>query len=196
MTETSASFSRRFLKFLKKPADQKLESVTFRLRRFFPWKSTEIMLPFGSKWVAESSALGNRLRSGIFETAETDFVQKFIRPGMTVLDIGAHHGFYTLLASARVGKHGRVIAFEPSPRERIRLERHVDLNKCSNVQIESYALGNGDRSADLFLVEGEEDYCNSLRPPAVEAETRTVRVEVTSLDQFLSSNQIKHVDFI
>ena len=37
---------------------------------------------------------------------------------MTVLDIGAHHGLYTLLASRRVGRTGKVVAFEPSPAER------------------------------------------------------------------------------
>jgi hypothetical protein len=52
-----------------------------------------------------------------FETAETGFVQKLLRPGITVLDVGAHHGLYTLLASRRVGRNGRVIAFEASPRE-------------------------------------------------------------------------------
>ena len=45
-----------------------------------------------------------------FERAELRFVERLLRPGMVVLDIGAHHGLYTLLASKCVGRKGQVIA--------------------------------------------------------------------------------------
>jgi FkbM family methyltransferase len=38
-----------------------------------------------------------------------------LRPGMTVVDGGAHVGVYTVLASRGVGADGRVLAFEPDP---------------------------------------------------------------------------------
>jgi hypothetical protein len=41
-----------------------------------------------------------------------------------------------------------------------------------------------------------EDYCNSLRPPAVSAETRRVPVNVTTLDEFLSSAGLTDVHFV
>jgi FkbM family methyltransferase len=187
----------RILRFLGKPACQKLESIRFHWRAFFPAaKPTSFTLPFGAKWVAEGSALDRTLQSGGFEKSEVNFVQKYLQTGMTVLDIGAHHGLYTLLASVRVGETGRVISFEPSPRERTRLERHIHLNECSNVKVETLALGSENKRADLFLVEGPEDYCNSLRPPAVEAGTRAVKVEVTSVDEYLSRNGVGKVDFI
>lgn len=196
MAEHSVTLPLRVLRFLKKPAREKLQTLSFFWRSLFPAKPMAITLPFGSKWLAENSALDAGLRSGEFERAETSFVQRFLLPGMTVVDIGAHHGYYTLLASARVGKSGKVIAFEPSPRERRRLEGHVHLNKCSNVKIEPYALASEDKQAEFFLVEGSEDYCNSLRPPAVQADTHTVTVKVTSLDSYISSKGIEKVDFI
>jgi FkbM family methyltransferase len=196
MYDRSTMLPPRVLKFLQKPAKEKLESVRFRLQQFFPTKHTEITLPFGSTWIAESSALDAGLRAGQFEQSEASFVDRYLQPGMTVLDIGAHHGYYTLLASLRVAESGKVIAFEPSPRERKRLKRHVHLNKCGNVKIEPYALGSEDKQADLFLVQGVEDYCNSLRPPAVQARTRAVKVKVTSVDGYLSRNRIERVDFI
>src|SRR5579863_791942 len=187
----------RFLRFLRKPTSQKVESIRFRWRSLFPVAMpTSFTLPFGARWVTEGSALDRTLQSGGFEKSEVNFVHKYLRAGMTVLDIGAHHGLYTLLASVRVGETGRVIAFEPSPRERIRLERHIHINKCSNVKVETLALGSENKQADLFLVEGPEDYCNSLRPPAVEAPTRAVRVEVTSVDEYISDNGVGRVDFI
>jgi FkbM family methyltransferase len=63
-------------------------------------------------------------------------VERFLKPNMTVLDIGTHHGFYSLLASYKVGATGQVIAFEPSPRERRRLLWHLRLNRKKNVLVE------------------------------------------------------------
>src|SRR6202022_4832032 len=114
-------------------------------------------------WLAEKSALDDDLVQEGFEDAEIAFVHRLLRPGMTVLDAGAHHGLYTLLASKRVGKQGRVIAFEPSPRERKRLRRHLRVNRCKNVDVQSCALGDQGREADLFLVEGGAHWGTTFR---------------------------------
>jgi ubiquinone/menaquinone biosynthesis C-methylase UbiE len=58
---------------------------------------------------------GDAVFAGNFEEAERQFMERFLKPNMIVLDIGAHHGFYTLLASHKVGPTGQVIAFEPLP---------------------------------------------------------------------------------
>jgi FkbM family methyltransferase len=70
------------------------------------------------------------------------------------------------------------------------------LNSSSNVRIESCALGSKDSKAELFLVGGGQDGCNSLRPPDVTATTRTVLVDVTSLDDYLLKTSISIVDFV
>ena len=142
------------------------------------------------------SHVDRNLLSGGFEVAEILFVKKYLRRGMTVLDIGAHHGLYTLLASKRVGANGKVVAFEPSPRERKKLRRNVLLNLSFNVHIEPLALGKESSDADLHLVEGAEDGCNSLRPPVVSSSTRPVRVKVAPLDEFLHRARIPVVDFV
>ncbi len=56
-------------------------------------------------------------------------------------DVGAHVGFYTLLASVLVGPEGRVLAFEPVPRNLGFLRRHVQMNGCDNVTITAAAVG-------------------------------------------------------
>jgi len=155
-----------------------------------------MQLSFGSWWLAEGSALDDRIADANFEVGESRVLQRFLRPGMTVLDVGAHHGYYTLLFSAMVGQTGKVIAFEPSPRERIRLQRHVLLNKCKNVRVESFALGAASGRAELFIVEGREDWLNSLRPTSTSAEAKRICVNVRSLDEFLSHDPRVAVDFI
>ena len=74
--------------------------------------------------------------------------------------------------------------------------RNLRLNFSSNVRVEPYALGTGHSKAELFLVEGGEDGCNSLRPPDVAANTQTVSVDVISLDDYLSNAGISRVDFV
>src|SRR4051794_36295054 len=53
---------------------------------------------------------------GIFERHITALIQREVRPGGRVLDIGAHIGYYTVLCAQLVGPTGHVWAFEPSPR--------------------------------------------------------------------------------
>ncbi len=184
------------LTFSQAPARVKLHIVASKFRRLFHTLPGVIQLPFGSWWLLRGSALDESLLTGNFELAETAFLQRYLHSGMTILDVGAHHGYYALLASRAVGAGGKVIAFEPSPKERVRLQQHLQLNGCVNVQIESFALEAVEDEKVLYLVDGAEDYCNSLRPPVVNAETTTINVKTTTLDKFLHNHGIDKVDFI
>ena len=53
---------------------------------------------------------------GIWEQNYTTLFTRLIRPGDTVLDLGAHLGVYTLLGAAATGPAGQVHAFEPNTR--------------------------------------------------------------------------------
>jgi FkbM family methyltransferase len=186
----------RAWRFLQKPLHEKSRSFYARWRQVFPHVPVPVRLPFGAWWIARNDSIGETLSYDGFENPERCFVERFLKPGMTVLDIGAHHGFYTLLASKRVGPQGRVIAFEPSPRERKALLFHVRLNLCWNVNVQGLALGNEHTQADLYVVEGSQTGCNSLRPPIVVSETSSVRVPVTRLDDWLGSQGFGRVDFM
>lgn len=187
---------RRLGRFLARPHRQKYFSVANRVRRAFPRMPIPWRLPFGAWWLGESGELDHKLVHEEFERQELRFVQRLLRPGMTVLDIGAHHGLYTLLCSKSVGCKGRVIAFEASPRECRRLGKHVRLNSCSNVRIEPCAAGSQHGSADFYVVDGPTDWGNSLREPAVAESTYKIRVEVRAVDDVLQGLGISRVDFM
>src|SRR5579864_7459377 len=155
-------------RFVKKPWREKAKAIRLR------WSTARARMPrvarltFGAWWILRQDNLGEPLSGGNFETAELAFVHRFLKPGMTVLDVGAHHGLYTLLASKRVRKRGRVVSFEPSPRDRRALRLHLILNLSRNVVIQRCALGGENAQAELFVVQGNQTACNSLRPPIVE----------------------------
>ena len=191
--QTNGAF-RRVWRFLRKPLREKARAIQFRAAAFS--RSLPVLLPFGAWWVPRADNLGEPLLAGNFETAEMAFVLRFLQPGMTVLDLGAHHGLYTLLASKCVRSSGRVFAFEPSPRERKALRLHVVINRCWNVRIQEAALGNENTEANLFVVQGDQTGCNSLRPPVVHSRTAPVRVRIVRLDDWLAEQKLGRVDFI
>ena len=192
----TATLPERIGRFLTSPARKKYITLANRARRIFPKMPIPLRLPFGAWWLAEKSALDHELIYNEFERMETGFVKRLLRRNMTVVDAGAHHGLYTLLASKQVGWDGRVIAIEPSPRECERLEKHLRMNRCSNTDLVPCALGEYPGEADLYVVDGFQDWCNSLRPPAVDEPVRTVRVSVRRLDDVLDELGVKKVDFI
>lgn len=66
--------------------------------------------------------------NGNYEEMEQDLFSRCIKPGDTVVDIGAHIGLYTLRAAAAVGPEGHVIAFEPMSTNFALLSENVTLN--------------------------------------------------------------------
>ena len=53
-------------------------------------------------------------RDGFFEAGLTTAFIQYIKPGMTVIDIGAHYGYFSLLAARLANQNGQVYAFEPA----------------------------------------------------------------------------------
>jgi FkbM family methyltransferase len=70
-----------------------------------------------------------------YEEHTAELFERELRPGMTVLDLGANIGFYTILAAARVRPGGRVFAFEPAPENIALLERNARANGFDHVTI-------------------------------------------------------------
>jgi FkbM family methyltransferase len=76
-------------------------------------------------------------------------MQKFIRLGMSVLDVGAFVGSHTLAFSHFVGSAGKVYAFEPRREIYNILKENVELNDVGNVK--TFNVGLSDESGKLYL---------------------------------------------
>ncbi len=196
LSSADRAFSPRLRRYLEKSWPQRWEAARFHARRLFQGLPRLVRLPFGALWLEWPDSLSPAITGGTFESRELRFVERFVQPGMTVLDVGSHHGLYTLLASRRVGASGRVLTFEPSPRERRKLRLHLALNLAGNARLEPLALGSENGEADFHQVNGVETGCNSLRPPAVLDPVRRLRVSVARLDDVLQRKGIERVDFI
>lgn len=174
----------------------KFRSFAFRWFRVFPAIPLPFRLPSRAWWLLRNDQISASLLEDAFENEQQRLVERFLQPGMTVLDIGANQGFYTLLFSRKVGPQGKVIAFEPSPREIHRLKCHLWMNRCKNVDLSTSALGAAGGTEKLHVVLGSESGCNSLRPPQVSQPTGLFPVTVERLDDVLRARGIGPVDFI
>ena len=96
----------------------------------------------GRWWLPESRGKVLRVLAGTYEPEQTRLFGEHVRPGATVLDVGAHVGYYTLLSAVLAGAGGRVWAFEPNPRNCAFLRRHLEINGCGNVEVTEAAVSD------------------------------------------------------
>lgn len=96
--------------------------------------------------------------TGRYEPQDTQLLRGLIRPGDTVVDLGANWGYYTLAAAHWTTAAGRVVAFEPDPRLFAILERNVGMNRLAHVVLEHRAVGAAaGRSGFLGYRDGTEN---------------------------------------
>jgi FkbM family methyltransferase len=130
------------------------------------------------------------------DIGELRFLWRFLRPGMTFVDIGAYHGVYTVVAAKKLAKQGSVVAFEPSERERRRLRLHLQLNRLSEVMLENYAIGSRRETLNLYKVVAGPTSMNSLRRPEVSAPVVEIPIETIPLDDYLRQTVIDRIDLV
>jgi FkbM family methyltransferase len=117
----------------------------------------------------------------IWEPAETLVLQRMLRPGMRVVDVGAHVGYYSVLFSRAVGAAGEVIAFEPEPRNRQLLQANLLLNDCGNVRVDARAVSRQTGRATLHL--SRTNFGDHRLQPVAGRES--IEVETVALDELL-----------
>ena len=79
----------------------------------------------------------------------TRLCRKILRPGDTVVDIGANCGLVSVLVAGLVGSRGAVHAFEPQPSLVDLLERSAKINRYDHLHVHRVALS--DRDGELSL---------------------------------------------
>ena len=127
--------------------------------------------------------------SGSFEPYTTELFKRAIRPGATVLDIGAQFGYFSLIAAQRAGLGGRVYAFEPVPSNLEILERNVRLNGYTEIiQPVQRAIGDSHTPVNLFLYERSASH-SMYRHPAASVRA-TIEVQCITVDEFVGREPV------
>ena len=134
----------------------------------------------------------NTYLTGFFEAEDTEAFIKLINEGDTFVDIGAHLGYYSMLAARLSGPQGKVVSFEPTPSTFEVLQ--TNLNRFEN---------SSGYNVALFSTAGElafNDYgiqymsLNSYtkaRVNGLELEPNEIKVPTIVFDEFVAKHNIE-----
>ena len=122
-------------------------------------------------------------------------LENYLRPGMIVVDVGAHTGLYSLVCASLVGEEGKVYAFEPVPWLADRIIEHAALNSMSNIYVYKIALGARSGVKKLFLSKVEGEGWSSLYRWRWTSD-EYILVNVTSLDEWICKQGIGRIDLL
>ena len=133
------------------------------------------------------------------EKFDTQIFEKYLKKGMTVLDLGANIGFYSLLARSIVGEKGKVFSFEPFPGNISLLRESIKQNGFTNVFVIESAVSDKSGTSTFYL---SPDACSehSLLDLWFEYDDtsieKPIQVQVTRIDDYFANNPDTKIDFI
>lgn len=141
----------------------------------------------------QDPVVSGALALGVYENDEIRFLASVVRPGMTILDIGANIGLYTALLGKATGPAGRVYAFEPDPESLSFLRKTIAANQFSHVEVVPTAAAAQTGTRRLYTCSQNRGdnrlYENELADGFLD-------VEVIRIDDYLKSINTNRVDLI
>ena len=117
------------------------------------------------------------MMDGYWEMWNTEMLLREVTPGMTVIDVGAHCGYFSTLLADIVGPAGRLLAFEPNPIMATLLAKTIDVNGfASRTTINEVALSSRAGRAGLLVPMNEPKNAHivgaGVHPNAIRIDTR------------------------
>jgi FkbM family methyltransferase len=140
-----------------------------------------------------ANAIHRQIFMGCFARDMTKWARALLPRGGAFLDVGAHAGYFTLLASHLVGASGRVFAVEPNPRTFLALQRHLTQNAVGNVDAMMCGLADRAGVLALHLPPSQRDYNATVLPR--DGWTRA-EVAVRTLDACVRQWDIARIDLM
>ena len=125
--------------------------------------------------------IGSQLLSGSYEPTIRRVLETLVTSGATVVDVGANIGYFTVLSALLAGPTGRVIAFEPEPRNHAVLTDNVARNGLRQVMVVQAACADRVGQHELSINSSETGWHRLVAAGEVGRGKRVV-VEVTTVD--------------
>jgi FkbM family methyltransferase len=135
-----------------------------------------------------------------YEPEVTPIFYKLAERANVVIDVGAHFGFFTILA-ALANPDAKVIAMEPLQRVFERLKQNVELNGLANVECQRVAASSTEGVAEFYFPDENAPVSSSLRSDFLVAtiphdKLLKVEVPVVTLDRIAEERELSNIDLI
>jgi FkbM family methyltransferase len=126
-----------------------------------------------------------------YEPYTTELFKRALFPGATVLDLGAHFGYFSMIAARRVGSNGRVYAFEPAPPNFAILTRALELNGVRNVDAVQKAVSDDALPVPFLLADAST--AHGIHGELFKTAKQVIQVDCVTIDEFIEKDQAVHV---
>jgi FkbM family methyltransferase len=180
-------------KLIKPLSGRGIEKIPFVAHAYYTYLSKFkpcITTSWGFKMFINGSSVGHELIvKGIYEPRTSILFSLVVKEGDIVVDLGANIGYYTLLASKKVGKSGRVYSFEPEPENYKLLLKNLKLNNACNVIPLQKAVLNREGTIKLYLDKGNPEG-HTIIPLSPNSSKRFIEVECIVLDKYFKGRKI------
>ena len=123
-----------------------------------------------------------------YEIQMTKLFKSLVKEGMNVVDVGAHIGYYTIIASSFVGQKGNVWAFEPEPGNIKELRNNMTLNDAKNVTLLEQAVSDKCGKAQFFVSDELSGECSLVK--IKNRLNKTIDVDIVALDDVLGGEKV------
>lgn len=191
----SIFFLKMLTKFIKKSSLHKIESFHVLYTIIFDRLKPTSVIIFGNKMFLpqrDRIITSELILNGGWEQFETKLFKENVNHGDFIVDLGAHIGYYTLIAAKLVGEKGKVFAFEPDPNNFSLLKRNVEYNGYKNVILINKAVSDKNGNVKLYL---SNENTGDHRIYDSGNKRDYINVNKTSLNNFFKDKKIK-IDLI
>lgn len=122
-----------------------------------------------------------------------DVLFRMCNEGNVVFDVGTNIGSVLMNIAKRVGVNGKVFGFEPDPTNYQRCMSNLNLNTFKNINV--LHSGLGEKKSNGYLKVGVKDNRGMNRVEKNKSDN-SVNIALTTMDDFVSENNIKRLDLI
>lgn len=129
------------------------------------------------------------------ENGDLEFLKRFLKIGMTYVDIGAYHGLYAAVAGRQIGKTGQVILFEPSVAACRRARLNLVLNRVK-ATIENAAVSDSSGIVSYHEIVKGFKTMGGLKRPASRDPVRIKQVKSVTIDDYCREHSCDRIDLL
>jgi FkbM family methyltransferase len=179
--------------FLKHALSEMLSSLSF----IIPDKHFPVNFYGGKIFLnLKESPMMRRRALGVYEYWKTRLFMDLVKPGMTVVDIGANKGYFSLLSAMLMNDRGRVISFEPSKDNCFWIRKSIQANDYKCIKLYQCALS--DKKGQATFYPGKKSGWGSLRFSAYSSASKKqpITIHTQRLDDVLNTEGINNINIL
>ena len=126
-----------------------------------------------------------------YEAENYNFLKEYVKPGIDVIDIGAHLGLFSTFCSKLNKGEGKIVCFEPTPGTFAILQQTLKLNHCHNVTAVQAAVSSENGMATFYVSHTAGCNSNSLLKNRDEKQLSAYDVKLMTIDSITSTYSLQ-----